>query len=139
VLRRGRECMKGKKSTGRYVRQRPPAKLKMSMRPPWGGVLAVCPAVATTEVEDVDAGPVGVLAACLTVATIEVEDVTAAPPGECWRHVRQGPPPKLKTSMTGPWGVLAVGSAEPTTEAGDVDGSPQGGAGNRSGSGDHRS
>jgi hypothetical protein len=62
-------------------------------------VLAVGPAAATTEVEDVDGGP-----SC-----------------GCWWQVRQRPPPKLKTSMAGPLGVLEAGPAAATTEVEDVD------------------
>jgi hypothetical protein len=39
----------------------------------------------------------------------------------CYRHVWQRPPPKLKTSMLAPWGVLAAGPAAATTGVGDVD------------------
>jgi hypothetical protein len=44
-------------------------------------VLPACPAVATTEVEDVNGAPLGVLPACPTMATTEVEDVDGGPPG----------------------------------------------------------
>jgi hypothetical protein len=44
---------------------------------------AVCPAAATSKVEDVDAAPLGggVLAVCPAVATTEVEDVDDRPLG----------------------------------------------------------
>jgi hypothetical protein len=45
------------------------------------GVLAAVPAVATTEVEDVDNGPLGVLAVGPAAATTGVEDVDGGPPG----------------------------------------------------------
>jgi hypothetical protein len=46
------------------------------------GVLAACPAVTTTDVEDINGGPPwGVLAAGPTAATTEVEDVDDGPPG----------------------------------------------------------
>jgi hypothetical protein len=55
------------------------------MAGPLGGAVGR-PAAATTEVEDVDGGPLGVLA-----------------------KVRQQPPPEMKkTPMVGPWGVLSV-------------------------------
>jgi hypothetical protein len=41
----------------RYVRQRPPLKLKKTSTAGPLGVLSVFPATATTEVEDVDGGP----------------------------------------------------------------------------------
>jgi hypothetical protein len=44
-------------------------------------VLAACPVVSTTEVEDVDGRtPWGVLAAGPTATTTEVEDVDGGPP-----------------------------------------------------------
>jgi hypothetical protein len=86
-----------------------------------------------------------VLAAGPTAATIKVEDVDDGPRGGCCRHVRQRPPPKLKTSMAGPlrgaagmpgsdhhrswrrrwrasWRVLAAGPIAVTIEVRDVDG-----------------
>jgi hypothetical protein len=47
--------------------------------------------------------------------------------GGCWRQVRQRPPPMLKTSMAGPWGLLSVFSVVTTTDVEDVDGRPPGG------------
>jgi hypothetical protein len=44
---------------------------------------------------------------------------------------------KLKTLMAAPLGVLAANLAAATTEIGDVDGRPSGGAGGRSDSGHH--
>jgi hypothetical protein len=70
------------------------------------------------------AGPLGVLVACPAVATTEVEDVDGGSLGGCWGHVRQRPPSKLKTSMADPLGVLAAGPVAPTTEVEDVDGGP---------------
>jgi hypothetical protein len=52
-------------------------------------VMAVGPAAATTEVKDIDGGP---------------------PLGGAGGRVRQRPPPKLKTSMAAPLGVLAARS-----------------------------
>jgi hypothetical protein len=49
------------------------------------------------------------------------------PLGGCWRQVRQRPPPKLKTLMAGPLGVLAADPIVATSEVGDVDGEPPGG------------
>jgi hypothetical protein len=92
----------------RYLRQRPPPKLKALMTAPLG-VLIGSPASATTEVEDVHGGP----------------------PEGCWRQVRQRPSPKLETSMADPLGVLTTGPAAATTEVGDVDGGPPGGAGSK--------
>jgi hypothetical protein len=106
--------------------------------------------------------PLGVLAACPVVATTKVEDIDGGPPRGCGRQVRQQPPPKLNTSMAGLGMVLAVDLAATTTEFGDVDGGPPGGcwwqvrqwpplklamltvgplegAGGRSGSGHHQS
>jgi hypothetical protein len=80
-------------------------------------VLAACPAAATTEVEDVDSGPPGVLAAGLTTDTTEDEDIDGGPPWWVPRQVQQQPPLKLKTSMTGPLGVLAAGPIAGTTNA----------------------
>jgi hypothetical protein len=48
----------------------------------------------------VDKGP--------TSATTEVEDVDGVPPEGAGSKVRQRPPPKLKTSMAGPLGVLEL-------------------------------
>jgi hypothetical protein len=45
------------------------------------GVLVAGPTGATTEVEDVDGGPLGVLAAGPAVATTEVGNVDGGPPG----------------------------------------------------------
>jgi hypothetical protein len=71
---------------------------------PWG-VLAAGLAAATTEVEDVDDGPPGgVLVAGPAVATTDVDDVNGGPLEGSWRLVWQRPPPKLKTSVTGPPG-----------------------------------
>jgi hypothetical protein len=50
------------------------------MAPPWG-VLAVGPAAATTDVEDVDGMPRGgVLAVGPAATTTDVEDVDGGPP-----------------------------------------------------------
>jgi hypothetical protein len=65
-----------------------------------------------------------VLAVGPAAATIEAEDVDGGPPRGCWWQGRQWPPLKLKTSMAGPLGVLAAGPAADTTEAEDVDGGP---------------
>jgi hypothetical protein len=62
-----------------------------------------------------------------------------AGPWGCWRQVRQQPPPKLVMSMMPPLGLLSAGPATATTEVGDVNGGPPGGAGGRSGSGNLRS
>jgi hypothetical protein len=48
------------------------------------GLLKAGLATATTEVEDVDGGPLGVLMVSPTVATTDVEDVDGGPPGGCW-------------------------------------------------------
>jgi hypothetical protein len=60
-------------------------------------------------------------------------------PRGCCRQVRQQSPPKLETSLAGPLGVLSAGPATATTEVGDIDGSPVGGAVGRSGNGHHHS
>jgi hypothetical protein len=72
------------------------------MTAPWGGVLVAGPAAATTDVDDVNGGPLE----------------------GSWWLVRQWPPPKLKTSVTAPWGVLAAGPATTTAKVEDVDGGP---------------
>jgi hypothetical protein len=66
------------------------------------GVLATGPTAATTEVGDVDGGPLEVLAASPTAATTEGGDVDDGPSGGCWRQVRQRPPLELGTSMATP-------------------------------------
>jgi hypothetical protein len=53
----------------RYFRQRPPPKLKTSMAAP---LMAAGLSVGTTEVEDVDVGPLGVLSVCPAATTTEV-------------------------------------------------------------------
>jgi hypothetical protein len=58
--------------------------------------------------------------------TTEVEDVDGEPPRGCYREVCQRPPPKLKTSIPSPCGVLAAGPAAVTTKVEDIDGGPPG-------------
>jgi hypothetical protein len=101
-------------------------------------LLSGFPAAATTDVEDVDDGPLGVLAAGPAAATTDVEYIDGGPPGGFYRDFRQRPPPMLKTSMVGPLGVLAAGSAAATTNVEDVDGGPLGVAIRISNSGHHR-
>jgi hypothetical protein len=107
------------------VRECPPSTLRNIDGAPPGDV-----GVGSSEVGDVDGGPLGVVAAGLAAATTEVEDIDDGSPVGCWwqiRHqphlklktsmtdplggaggkVQQRPPPKLKTSMTAPLGVLA--------------------------------
>jgi hypothetical protein len=96
-------------------------------------VLPVFPTAATTEVEDVDGGPAGGAGRSPAATTTEdEEDVDGGPPVRCCRYFRQRPPPKLKTSMQAPWGMLSVSRADPlgvlskfsaaaTTEFEDVD------------------
>jgi hypothetical protein len=92
---------------GGKVRQRPPPKLETSMVGPLG-VLAACPAAATTEVGDVDGGPLG----------------------GAGGKVRQRSPPKLKTSMVGPLGGAGGKDRQrPPPKMKDVDDGPPGGAG----------
>jgi hypothetical protein len=93
--------------------------------------------------------PWGSLSGFLVAVTTRVGDVDGGPPGGCYQQVQQRSPPKLKTSMVGPLGllsagpaaattvvedvgagplgVLAAGPAAATTEDGDVDGGPPGG------------
>jgi hypothetical protein len=61
------------------------------------------------------AGPHGVMAVSSIVTTTEVEDVDDGPLGGCWRHVRQRSPPKLETSMVDPLVVLPVSLTVATT------------------------
>jgi hypothetical protein len=89
------------------------------------GVLAIGPAAATTEVENVDGGPpMGVLA-----ATTEVEDVDGGALGGCCRDFRQRPPPKLETLMAGLWVVpeLEIRERPPPTLR-NIDSELRGGA-----------
>jgi hypothetical protein len=93
-------------------------------------VLAAGPATVTTEVENGDGSPLGVLAAGPTTVTTEVEDVDGGPPGGCWRHVRQQPPQKLKTSTASPREVPELKVRErPPSMLRNIDGGPPGGAG----------
>jgi hypothetical protein len=74
---------------------------------------------------NVDGGPPGGAGARGQGApTINAKKHQRWAPGRCWRQVRQRPPPKLKTLMVGPLGVLAACSAAGTTEVEDVDGRP---------------
>jgi hypothetical protein len=66
------------------------------------------PVAAATEVEDIDGGPPGGAVGRPTATTTEVEDVDGGPPEGCWPKGRQQPPPKMKTSMADPVGVLSV-------------------------------
>jgi hypothetical protein len=50
------------------------------------------------------AGPLGVLAAGPAVATTDVEDIDGGPPRGCYQDFWQRPPPMLKTSTVGPLG-----------------------------------
>jgi hypothetical protein len=84
-------------------------------------VLLACPTAATTEVEDVDGGP-----------------IDGGPLG-CYWYVRQRPPPKLETSMADPLEVLPAYPTLDTTEVKDVDGAPLGGAAGMFDNGHHRS
>jgi hypothetical protein len=73
------------------------------------GVLSVSLVAATTEVGDIDGGPLGVLAACpAAVTTVEVEDVDGGPPRGCCRYFCQRPPLKLGTSTAGPLTSMAI-------------------------------
>jgi hypothetical protein len=68
-----------------------------------------------------------VLSVFLTAATTKVEDIDGGPPGGCCRYFRPWPPLKLKTSMTGPQGVMSIFPTAATTEVEDVDGGDPGG------------
>jgi hypothetical protein len=57
------------------------------------------------------AGALGVLAVGTVAATTEVEDVDCGPLRGCWRQVRQRSLPKLKTSMVSSLG-RAVGMSD---------------------------
>jgi hypothetical protein len=97
----------------RWVRHRPPLRLKkMSMVTPLGALPAGL-AVATTEVkENIDCRPLGALSAGPVASTTDVEeDVDGGPPRRCCRWVWQRPPLRLKkTSMAGPLGGAADGT-----------------------------
>jgi hypothetical protein len=94
---------------------------------------------ATTKARDVDGGPSRGAGRRSAAITIEAGDVDGGPPRGCYREFWLRPPPMLKTSTVGPWRMLAVGLAAVTTEARDIDGRPPRSAGDRSGSGHHRS
>jgi hypothetical protein len=72
--------MAGPLGCWRQVRQRPPPKLEMSMAVPLG-VLAAGPAAATTEVGDVDGGPLGPLALRYVVSSAKKMLVVTSDPG----------------------------------------------------------
>jgi hypothetical protein len=84
---------------GGKVRQWPPPKLKMGR----GGCWRQGPATATTEVEDVDGGPLGVL----------VGRSDSGHHRSCRRRWRA------------PWGCWRQGPAATTTKDEDIDGGPQ--------------
>jgi hypothetical protein len=72
-------------------------------------MLPPCPGAPTSKVEDVDGGPPwGCWRQGPAAATTEVEDVDGGPPGGAGGKVRQWPPPKLNTFMTGPREVLEL-------------------------------
>jgi hypothetical protein len=70
--------------------------------------------------------PWGSLSGFLVAVTTRVGDVDGGPPGGCYQQVQQRSPPKLKTSMVGPLGVLSAGPAAATTVVEDVGAGPLG-------------
>jgi hypothetical protein len=54
------------------------------------------------------ARPMGVLAAGLAMATTDVEDVDGGPLGGCYQDFWQLPPPKLETSMVGSLASMTI-------------------------------
>jgi hypothetical protein len=70
------------------------------------------------------AGPLGVLAVGPAVATTEVGDVDGGTPGGAGDRSDNGHHRSWRRRWRAPWGVLVAGPAEATTKVGDVDGGP---------------